>query len=166
LKQAVSIPAFDPRGDLVSEIDFSLVKKDPTEARRLLFATIQHLRELPVGPGGGTWHHVALRKLHHTRRIMSTRESMPTDPKAPDPGAGGLFTAITPGYFDAIGVRILRGRDFTQAEAENKDAPRVVILDEEMRRKSFRTRMRSVSTFVTHNRRGTVRLTTSKLLAS
>jgi ABC-type antimicrobial peptide transport system permease subunit len=68
---------------------------------------------------------------------MSTRESMPTDPKAPDPGAGGLFTAITPGYFDAIGVRILRGRDFTQAEAENKDAPRVVIIDEEMAKKIF-----------------------------
>ena len=68
---------------------------------------------------------------------MSTRETAPTDPKAPDPGAGGLFTAVTPGYFDAIGVRLLRGRDFTQAEAENKDAPRVAIIDEEMANKLF-----------------------------
>ena len=60
-----------------------------------------------------------------------------TDPNAPDPGAGGLFTAITPGYFDAIGVHLLRGRDFTQAEAENKDSPRVAIIDEKMATKLF-----------------------------
>jgi len=73
----------------------------------------------------------------NSRRIMSAREALPTDPKAPDPGAGGLFTAITPGYFDAIGVKLLRGRDFTQAEAENRDMPRVAIIDDEMARKIF-----------------------------
>ena len=34
-------------------------------------------------------------------------------------------------------MRLLRGRDFTQAEAENKDAPRVAIIDEEMAKKIF-----------------------------
>ena len=84
---------------------------------------------------------------------------MPTDPKAPDPGAGALFTSITPGYFDAIGVRILRGRDFTQAEAENKDGPRVAIIDDEMAKKIFPDATRSGSTSATHSRRGMVRLT-------
>ena len=60
-----------------------------------------------------------------------------TDLNAPDPGAGGLYTAITPGYFDAIGVHLLRGRDFTQAEAENRDSPRVAIIDEKMAAKLF-----------------------------
>jgi hypothetical protein len=73
----------------------------------------------------------------NSRRIMSARDTMPTDPKAADPGAGALFTAITPGYFDAIGVRLLRGRDFTQAEAENKETPRVAIIDEQMAKKLF-----------------------------
>ncbi len=130
-------PGFDPRGDIVTEIDFSLVKKNPIEARRLLFATIQRLRELPGVRAVALGTMLPYGNFTTARRIMSTRESMPTDPKAPDPGAGGLFTAITPGYFDTIGVRILRGRDFTQAEAENKDAPRVVILDEEMAKKIF-----------------------------
>ena len=51
----------------------------------------------------------------NSRRIMAASEAaaVRTDPNAPDPGAGGLFTAITPGYFDAIGVHLLRGRDFT-----------------------------------------------------
>jgi hypothetical protein len=72
-----------------------------------------------------------------TRRIMSAREMMPTDSNVPDPGAGALYTATTPGYFDAIGVKLLRGRDFTQAEAEDKNTPRVAIIDDEMAKKLF-----------------------------
>ena len=34
-------------------------------------------------------------------------------------------------------MKLLRGRDFTQAEAENRDTPRVGIIDEEMARKLF-----------------------------
>ena len=44
-----------------------------------------------------------------------------TIPKAPDPSVNALYTAISTGYFDALGVKLLRGRDFTQAECENKD---------------------------------------------
>src|SRR5947208_10253246 len=60
-----------------------------------------------------------------------------TDPKAPEPGAGGLFTAVTPGWFDTIGVRLLHGRDFTETETENKNTPRVLIIDETMAKKMF-----------------------------
>jgi putative ABC transport system permease protein len=59
------------------------------------------------------------------------------DPKAPDPGASSLWTATTPGYFDSIGVKILRGRDFTQAECENKEGRQVGIVDELMAKKLF-----------------------------
>src|SRR5207244_1431050 len=48
-----------------------------------------------------------------------------------------LYTAITPGYFEALGVKLLRGRDFTQAECEDKDGRRVAIIDEEMTAKLF-----------------------------
>ncbi|MGZ5022629.1 MAG: ADOP family duplicated permease, partial [Chthoniobacterales bacterium] len=130
-------PGFDPSGDLVTEMDFSLIRKDPAEARRLMFAAIQRLRELPGVRVSALGTMLPYGNFTNTARIMSVRESMPTDPKAPDPGAGGLFTSITPGYFDSIGVRILRGRDFTQAEAENKDTPRVAIIDEEMAKKLF-----------------------------
>jgi len=62
---------------------------------------------------------------------------MPSDPKAPDPSVNSLFTAITPGYCEALGIKLLRGRDFTQNECENKDARRVAIIDEEMVKKLF-----------------------------
>jgi predicted permease len=130
-------PGFVAAGDLVTEMDFSLVKKNPAEAKRLMFTAIERARELPGVQAAAFGTMLPYGNFTNTRRIMSTRETMPTDPKAPDPGANSLFTAITPGYFDAIGVPILRGRDFTRAEAENKEAPRVAIVDESMAKKLF-----------------------------
>ena len=48
-----------------------------------------------------------------------------------------IFTAVTPGWFDAIGVKILRGRDFTETETEQKDSPPVLIIDEMLAKKLF-----------------------------
>jgi Acidobacterial duplicated orphan permease len=137
LKASGLNPGFVAAGDLVTELDFTLIKKDPEQARRLLFAVVQRARQLPGVRAVSLGTMLPYGNFTNTRRIMSARESLPTDPKAPDPGAGGLYTAITPGYFDAIGVRLLRGRDFTQAEAENKDTRRVAILDDEMAKKLF-----------------------------
>ncbi len=137
LKASGLNPGFVATGDLVTEMDFSIVKKDPVEARRLMFAAVQQARGLPGVQTAALGTMLPYGNFTNTRRIMSTREALPTDPKAPDPGAGALYTATTPGYFDAIGVKLLRGRDFTQAEAENRDAPRVAIIDDEMARKIF-----------------------------
>jgi len=137
LKASSVNPGFQPAGDLVTEFDFSLVRKDPLEARRLMFAFTQRARELPGVQTAALGTLLPYGNFTTTRRIMSAREALPTDPKAPDPGAGALYTATTPGYFDAIGVKILRGRDFTQAEAENKNMPRVAIIDQEMAKKLF-----------------------------
>ena len=130
-------PGFDPSGDLVTEMDFSLIKKEPADAKRIIFAAVQRVRELPGVRAAAVGSMLPYGNFTNSRRIMSTRDTLPTDPKAPDPGAGALYTSITPGYFDAIGVRILRGRDFTQAEAENKEGPRVAIIDDEMVKKLF-----------------------------
>ena len=137
LKASGLNPGFEPAGDLVTEFDFSLVKKDPAEARRLMFAAVRRARDLPGVRTAALGTMLPYANITNLRRIMSAREAMPADSKTPDPGAGALYTATTPGYFDAIGVKLLRGRDFTQAEAENKNTPRVAIIDEEMAKQLF-----------------------------
>jgi predicted permease len=137
LKAAGLNPGFLAAGDLVTEFDFTLVKKEPADARRLVFNIAQRVRELPGVRAVGIGTMLPYGNFTNTRRVMSTRATFSTDPKAPDPGAGALYTAITPGYFDAIGVKLLRGRDFTQAECEDKDGRRLAIIDEEMAKKLF-----------------------------
>jgi predicted permease len=75
--------------------------------------------------------------IDNTNRVMPAEAAIVTDPKAPQPGFDGLFTAITPDFFEAIGVRMLRGRTFTATEAERRDAPPVVIIDERMAKSLF-----------------------------
>ena len=130
---------FDPAGGIVAEMDFSLGKTDTVQAKRLMFAAIERARSLPGVRAAGLGTLVPYGNFTNTRRIMAANEApvVRTDPNAPDPGANSLYNAITPGYFDAIGVHLLRGRDFTQAEAENKDSPRVAIIDEKMAAKLF-----------------------------
>ena len=130
---------FEHADGIVTEMDFSLGKTDQTAAMHKMFAVVQRARELPGVRASALSTMVPYGNLTNTRRIMraSDAPAAKTDPNAPDPGSGGLFTAITPGYFDAIGVRLLRGRDFTATESENKDSPRVAIIDEQMAKKLF-----------------------------
>ncbi|HWM25683.1 MAG TPA: ABC transporter permease [Chthoniobacterales bacterium] len=130
---------FEPAGGIVTEMDFSLGKTDNVQAQRLMFAAIERLRALPGVRAVGLGTMMPYGNFTNSRRIMPANQApvTNTDPSAPDPGAGGLYTSVTPGYFDSIGVRLLRGRDFTMTEAENKSSPRVAIIDEKMAAKLF-----------------------------
>ena len=137
LKAAGLNPGFKAAGDLITEFDFSLVKRTPADARRTIFGMVQRVRELPGVTGSAVATMLPYADFTNARRILRAKDAMPNDPKAPDPSANALFTATTPAYFDALGVKLLRGRDFTQAECENKDARRVAIIDEEMAKRLF-----------------------------
>ena len=137
LKAAGLNPGFVAAGDLISEFDFSLIKKEPADSRRLIFAMVERARQLPGVRAAAVGTMLPYADFTNTRRIIRAKDTMPNDPKASDPSANALYTAISPGYFDALGVKLLRGRDFTQAECENKDSRRVAIIDEEMATKLF-----------------------------
>ena len=137
VKAAGLNPGFNAAGDLITEFDFSLVKKTPADARRTIFAMMQRARELPGVTASAVGTMLPYADFTSARRILRAKDVMPKDPKAPDPSANALYTATTPGYFDALGVKLLRGRDFTQQECENKDSRRVAIIDEEMAKKLF-----------------------------
>src|SRR5437868_3520292 len=137
LKAAGLNPGFVASGDIISEFDFTLIKTTPADSRRLIFAMVECARELP-----GVWAAAIGTMLPYSdfitaRRVLRAKDSMPNDPKAPDPSVNSLYTAITPGYCEALGIKLLRGRDFTQSESETKDARRVAIIDEEMAKKLF-----------------------------
>jgi putative ABC transport system permease protein len=137
LKAAGLYPGFNPAGDLIAELDFSLVKKEPAEARRIIFAMTERARQLPGVIASATGSMLPYADFTNTRRVIRMKDAMPTDPKATDPSVSVLYTTITTNYFDALGVKLLRGRDFTQAECEDKNGRRVAIIDEELAKKLF-----------------------------
>ncbi|HET9368365.1 MAG TPA: ABC transporter permease [Candidatus Udaeobacter sp.] len=137
VKAAGLDPGFIASGYLISEFDFSLVKKAPADSRRLMFQIVGRVRELPGVTASAIGTMLPYSDFTTARRILRTKDTMPNDPKAPDPSVNALYTAVTPGYCDALGIKLLRGRDFTQDECENKDGRRVAIVDEELAKKLF-----------------------------
>jgi putative ABC transport system permease protein len=49
-----------------------------------------------------------------------------------------LLDGVSPGYFQTMGIRLLKGRSF--AESDSADAPRVAILSDSFARQAFRER--------------------------
>src|SRR5947199_1525670 len=98
LKAAGLYPGFNPAGDLIAEFDFSLVKKEPTESRQLIFRIVDRARQLPgvIASASGTM--LPYADFTNTLRIIRMKDAMPADPKAADPSANALYTAITTGY--------------------------------------------------------------------
>src|SRR4029453_18917701 len=137
VKAAGLNPGFVAAGDIISEFDFSLIKKTPADSRRLIFDMVRRTRELPGVIASATGTMLPYSDFTTARPVIRTKDAMPNDPKAPDPSVNALFTAITPGYSEGPGIKPLRGRDFTQNECEDKDARRVAIIDEEMAKKLF-----------------------------
>ncbi|MBO0695481.1 MAG: ABC transporter permease, partial [Verrucomicrobia bacterium] len=137
LKASGLNPGFVASGDLITEFDFSLIKKAPADSRRLMFQIVQRVRQLPGVTASAIGTMLPYSDFTTARRVLRAKDVMPSDPKAPDPSVNALYTAITPGYCDALGIKLLRGREFTQDECENKDGRRVAIIDEELAKKLF-----------------------------
>lgn len=59
-----------------------------------------------------------------------------TDRKDEEEGVDAGFDAISPGYFDAIGISILRGRNLTDAD-NRVDAPKVMVISDRTAKRLF-----------------------------
>ncbi|MEO6870634.1 MAG: ABC transporter permease [Chthoniobacterales bacterium] len=139
MKASALYPGFDRRGGISAEMDFTLGKTSETRAWQTMFAALHRVQQLPGVRAAALTTMLPYGNLTNGRRIMRMDQAAvaKADPKAPEAGKSSIFTAVTPGWFDAIGVKILRGRDFTTTEAENKDTPRVAIIDEMMAQQLF-----------------------------
>jgi predicted permease len=137
LKAAGLDLGFDPTGGMIAELDFSMTRTSGTAARQRMFATLGRIQQLPGVRQAALVTLLPYSNTIETRRIAPAETPLASDPKAPQPGADGVFSAITPDFFDAAGVRLLQGRTFTVVEAENRMAPPVAIIDSRMARELF-----------------------------
>jgi len=131
---------FDPAGSVIAELDFSLGSTPEIEARRAMLAAVDRVRALPGVQSAALATFLPYGNVSNQTRVMPAAAApsvRATDKNAPDPGVDGDISSITPGYFDALGVRLLRGRDFSATEASDKASPRVAIVDELLAKQLF-----------------------------
>jgi len=130
---------FNSDGVIITELDFSLANTKQPEAMRRLLAALDRMRSLSGVQAAGFSTLMPYGNITNTSRIMpADAPAMAThDPKAPTPGINGLYSSITPGYIQSIGVRLLRGRDFTESESRERGTTRVCLIDVNMAEKLF-----------------------------
>ena len=131
---------FDPAAAIVTELDYGLGQHSPDAARRSMQNALQQARALPGVSTAALTTMIPYSDRRRSRRVQPADAPAPgPDQAGRDAGVSGLHGGITPGYFQAIGVRLLRGRDFTEAEAAPGAGTeaRVAIVDQRMAEKLY-----------------------------
>lgn len=128
---------FDPAHSTVAELDYSLGELGEVASQDLYRRIAERAATLPGVSAAGLTSLEPLGNTTSTRRVIRADQPL-VDPEGEKQiSQSGIFAAITPGYLEALGVRLLQGRDFTSVEAADRSAPAVCIIDELMARALF-----------------------------
>jgi predicted permease len=129
--QAVD-PGFNQHNLLTATVSLAGATQYIGPARETFYR--QLLDQLKTVPGietASAINHLPLAGDTWGRRL--TIEGRPLPP--PGQGEGGIFRVARPNYFQAMGVPLQAGREFT--DRDTPDAPRVVIINETLARKQW-----------------------------
>jgi len=136
IKSVARLVSVDPGldADRVLLMDIALPQEDtygPPVRTTFCDSVQQEIASLPGVRAVGAISHLPLSGANAGRGL--TIEGRPVPP--PDQGVNASYRLTCPGYFSALGIPVVRGRDFTAADTLT--APGVVILNEEMARRYF-----------------------------
>jgi predicted permease len=115
-------------------ITFHLGKRMTTPNEAVMFYELRdRVRGVPHVQSAGLTQLIPLQNWGWSSNSTDFRiEGRPLSPAPPFPIE---LRYVTPGYFDTLGIRIASGRDFTNADT--RDAPAVVVINEALARKQF-----------------------------
>jgi putative ABC transport system permease protein len=102
--------------------------QSPDQVRRFAEGVVARVAALPGVESAGLTNYLPLSGWWGTRNFRV--EGKPVPP--PDATPEGDFRVATPGYFSTMGIRVLRGRGFT--DADSATSPSVVIINETLAR--------------------------------
>jgi predicted permease len=117
---------------LLASIDPSLVGYDEVRGRVAYRAILDRVRALPGVEAAGMNSTVPFGDIQEDRSVERVGSGA-ADPAPRSP----TYRIVTAGYFSALGLPLLRGREFTRQEEEFANAPGVAIIDEALARQLF-----------------------------
>ncbi len=135
--QSTAAPVgLNPRAMIVAELDFSLTPAPRAESVRRALAAAERLRAVPGVGAAGASTLVPFANLSPTGRLVPLAAGLGATGKEPR-GSVGVLGAIAPGFLESLGVRVIRGRDFTEGEARGIGRDAVCLVDERMAARLF-----------------------------
>jgi predicted permease len=121
-------PGFDPHGVLLAEVQLADDAPGAIQRAEAAFVELQRrVRELPSVDAVG-WSSIVPLALTGNERFRVSKPDAPPDL----PGLWIVSSRLSPGWFDAVRILFVAGRDFTWDDREG--APPVVIVNETLAR--------------------------------
>ncbi|MGE0885241.1 MAG: ABC transporter permease [Blastocatellales bacterium] len=132
LEQANAIKlGYDPQRAFELSFDLRLQGYASAQGKEFQKRLLERVRTLPGVQSTGIADLTPV-DLHFSRSpVFIEGQAAERNSRAPV----AMFNRITPGYFQAMGTRLLRGRDFT--ELDDDQAPRVAIINESFAERLF-----------------------------
>jgi predicted permease len=120
-------PGFDPNGVVTATVSLPRTKYSKSELRRdFMNRALPAVRAIPGVTLAGATDAIPLGGNHDDSVIFAEGYQMKPGESLISP----LNISVTPGYFETLGISMVRGRSFD--ERDNENAPRVVIVDERL----------------------------------
>jgi putative ABC transport system permease protein len=122
-------PGFNANGVLSASVVLPESRYPNAESRRdFMNRALAAIRTIPGVSYAGATNAIPLGGNHNDNVILAEGYQMKPGESLISP----LSIEVTPGYFEALGISILRGRDFT--DRDNETAPKVIMVDERLAR--------------------------------
>ncbi|HUF47617.1 MAG TPA: ABC transporter permease [Vicinamibacterales bacterium] len=139
MEAADADPGFSLDRGVIVNVDASLGGYEPSRARAHYRELLATLRTVPGVEAAGFASHMPFGEFQ-----SQTNVQLPGAPiRRGDPDADQLIAATTvsvsAGYFDTMGIPMIRGRDFTDAQAFAEGGEPIAIIDEVLARRLFGT---------------------------
>ena len=134
LKAAAADPGFSYAQQLLVATDPALVQYNEARGRTVYRDLLPRVRALPGVAAVGMAASVPFGDFHEDHQVE--RVGGPSRPEQASL-VNATYRVIGSDYFRALNLRMIRGREFTEAEEMSPDAPRVAIVDERFARRLF-----------------------------
>lgn len=121
-------PGFDPNNALTLSVDLGLQRYDQAKGENFYKQLRKHVLALPGVSAAGF---VARLPLGLDNSSTGASPAGEAQPRSQDMSSC-YYDSVTPGYFAAMGIPLVAGRDF--AETDTDKAPRVAIVNETLAR--------------------------------
>jgi putative ABC transport system permease protein len=123
-------PGFRPANVLLVEVPLSPARyKTDAQVAQFYDEMLGRVRALPGVEAAGTTHTLPLSGNDSNRPFVMADAAPPEPGKEP----GASYRVVSPGYFGAMGVPVVQGRDF--ASADTLSSPGVVVINRTMARR-------------------------------
>lgn len=121
----------------IAHIDASLAGYDEQAARAVYARVLERVRRAPGVVAASMAGSVPFGDTSEGARVERVGARLDAQDGEAQQSGAGQYRVIGAGYFEALGLAMARGREFTLVEEQSTDAPRVAIIDEVLARRVF-----------------------------